>query len=35
MRKRAREVRDAYVEREWPDEDSDEGYMRLVSWMLW
>lgn len=35
LRKRAREVRDAYVEREWPDEDSDEGFMRLVSWMLW
>lgn len=35
LRKRAREVRDGITEREWPDEDTNEGFMRLVSWMLW
>ena len=35
LSKRAREVRDVIEGREWPDEDTDEGFMRLVSWMLW
>jgi len=35
LRERAREVRNSIQWREWPDEDSDEGFMRLVSWMLW
>lgn len=35
LRARARDVRGLIQGREWPDEDSDEGFMRLVGWMLW
>ncbi|KAK0702012.1 tpr repeat-containing protein [Lasiosphaeria miniovina] len=35
MRERAKAVRNSIEDREWADEDSDEGFMRLVSWMLW
>jgi hypothetical protein len=35
LRARAREVRATVEEREWADEDSDEGFSRLVAWMLW
>ncbi|KKO99275.1 hypothetical protein THAR02_08625 [Trichoderma harzianum] len=35
QRRKARERRSAIQGREWPDEDSDESFMRLVSWMLW
>ena len=35
LRERAKTVRRGIENREWPDEDSDEGFMRLVSWMLW
>ncbi|KAK4149078.1 P-loop containing nucleoside triphosphate hydrolase protein [Chaetomidium leptoderma] len=35
VRERAWRVRSAIGEREWPDEETDEGYMRLVPWMLW
>ncbi|KAK4250129.1 hypothetical protein C7999DRAFT_38842 [Corynascus novoguineensis] len=35
LEERAREVRNAIEGREWPDEDSDEGFTRLVSCMLW
>ncbi|KAK3937961.1 hypothetical protein QBC46DRAFT_391323 [Diplogelasinospora grovesii] len=35
LTKRARTVRDLIDEREAPDEDSGESFMRLVSWMLW
>ena len=35
MRERAKAVRNSVEDREWADEDSDEGFMRLVSWMLW
>lgn len=35
LRARARDVRRLVEGREWPDEDSDEGFMRLVDWMLW
>jgi tetratricopeptide (TPR) repeat protein len=35
LRERAREARSRIEGREWPDEDTDEGFMRLVSWMLW
>ncbi|KAK4221160.1 hypothetical protein QBC38DRAFT_461780 [Podospora fimiseda] len=35
LRQRARETRESIPEREWPDEDTDEAFMRLVSWMLW
>jgi tetratricopeptide (TPR) repeat protein len=28
-------ARSAIEEREWRNEDTDEGYMRLVPWMLW
>jgi hypothetical protein len=34
-RKKAWGVRSAIEEREWPDEETDESYMRLVPWMLW
>ena len=33
--KEAREKRDMIEGKEWPDEDSDEGFVGLVSWMLW
>lgn len=35
LRERAREARGQIEEREWQDEDSDEGFLRLVGWMLW
>ncbi|KAK3366577.1 hypothetical protein B0H63DRAFT_529950 [Podospora didyma] len=35
MRERANAVRKSIEDREWADEDSDEGFMRLVTWMLW
>jgi hypothetical protein len=35
LRARAREARATVEEREWADEDSDEGFLRLVAWMLW
>ncbi|KAK4120820.1 hypothetical protein N657DRAFT_658182 [Parathielavia appendiculata] len=35
LRQTARVARDGIEGREWPDEDADEGFMRLVSWMLW
>jgi hypothetical protein len=34
-RKSALSKRSAIAEREWPDEDTDESFMRLVPWMLW
>jgi hypothetical protein len=34
-RKTALSTRSGIAEREWPDEDTDEGFMRLVPWMLW
>ncbi|KAK4043575.1 P-loop containing nucleoside triphosphate hydrolase protein [Parachaetomium inaequale] len=34
-RKKGWGVRSAIEEREWPDEETDESYMRLVPWMLW
>lgn len=34
-RKCALRARGAIKEREWPDEDTDEGFMRLVPWMMW
>jgi hypothetical protein len=35
LKARAREARAEIEEREWEDEDSDEGFLRLVGWMLW
>ncbi|CAI6092704.1 unnamed protein product [Clonostachys chloroleuca] len=35
LRNKARESRKAIDSREWPDDDTDEGFMRLVGWMLW
>ncbi|CAG9981564.1 unnamed protein product [Clonostachys byssicola] len=35
LRNKAREARKTIDSREWPDEDTDEGFMRLVGWMLW
>ncbi|CAH0057327.1 unnamed protein product [Clonostachys solani] len=35
LRKKAREARKTIDSREWPDDDTDEGFMRLVGWMLW
>ncbi|KAK0616614.1 tpr repeat-containing protein [Immersiella caudata] len=35
LRARARDLRGRVEEREWEDEDSDEGFSRLVGWMLW
>lgn len=35
LREKAQESRSRVEENEWPDEDSEEGFMRLVSWMLW
>ncbi|KXX82634.1 hypothetical protein MMYC01_201088 [Madurella mycetomatis] len=35
LRQRAKIVRSGIAERELPDDDTDEGFMRLVSWMLW
>ncbi|KAL2022812.1 hypothetical protein VTK56DRAFT_4628 [Thermocarpiscus australiensis] len=35
LRARAKEVRESIEGREWEDEDTDDGFMRLVSWMLW
>lgn len=34
-RARAKEGRAQIEDREWEDEDSDEGFMRLVGWILW
>ncbi|EFW99250.1 tpr repeat-containing protein [Grosmannia clavigera kw1407] len=31
----AKKARGEIESREWPDVDSDEGFMRLVSWMVW
>lgn len=35
LRERAVAARNSIKEREWADEDTYEGFMRLVSWMLW
>ncbi|KAI0387825.1 tpr repeat-containing protein [Hypomontagnella monticulosa] len=35
LRKEAKEVRSQITSREGEDEDSNEGFMKLVSWMLW
>ncbi|KAK0639179.1 tpr repeat-containing protein [Cercophora newfieldiana] len=35
LKTRAKEARRQIEEREWADEDSDEGFLRLVGWMLW
>ncbi|KAJ3544311.1 hypothetical protein NM208_g3129 [Fusarium decemcellulare] len=35
LRENARAVRQTVGGREWPDEDTDEAFMNLVSWMLW
>lgn len=35
LRARAREEREKIAHREWPDEDTDEVFLRLVGWMLW
>lgn len=32
---RAREEREKISDREWPDEDTDNSFMKLVGWMLW
>jgi hypothetical protein len=34
-RESALSARSGIAGREWPDEDTDEGFMRLVPWMLW
>ena len=35
LKTRAKEARSQIEEREWGDEDSDEGFLKLVGWMLW
>ncbi|KAF4459225.1 hypothetical protein FALBO_14020, partial [Fusarium albosuccineum] len=35
LRENARVVRQTVGGREWPDDDTDEAFMNLVSWMLW
>jgi tetratricopeptide (TPR) repeat protein len=35
LRRRAEEEREKIEDREWPDEDSDDSFMKLVGWLLW
>lgn len=35
LRENARAVRQTIEGREWPDDDTDDAFMKLVSWMLW
>jgi len=35
LRRRAKEERVKIEHREWPDEDTDESFMKLVGWLLW
>jgi tetratricopeptide (TPR) repeat protein len=35
LRRKARDARLLIEGREWPDEDTDESFVRLVGWMLW
>ncbi|KAK4221444.1 hypothetical protein QBC38DRAFT_540134 [Podospora fimiseda] len=35
LRRRARAARNSIPQREWSGEDTDEGFMPLVSWMTW
>ena len=35
LRQKAREARQLMKGKEWPDEDTNQGFMRLVGWMLW
>ena len=35
LRERAKEARARIDGREWEDENTDEGFARLVAWMLW
>ncbi|CAH0034583.1 unnamed protein product [Clonostachys rhizophaga] len=35
LRARARQIRASIRRHEWPAEDTDDAFMKLVSWMLW
>ena len=35
LRNNARAVRQTIEDREWPDDETDAAFMKLVSWMLW